>query len=126
MRRYLKLQKKGFTFLEVLATLIILSVALVPIMTWVPTVIQTKLKAERQTTAIFLCQGKVEELRTQIINNFNIDYTKGPTAFDSPYQDFYYNITDDFNPQLKTVSVKVWHKENPQDETIFYTQIAQR
>lgn len=123
MRSY----KRGFTFLEVLAALVIMSVALVPIMIWVPVSLQTKLKSERKTTAIFLAQSKIEELRFRIIQNYSGDYYNAdPNAFDPPYQDFRYTATGDSNPELKTISVKVWHIENPKDETAFYTQIARR
>lgn len=120
---------KGFTFVEVLTSLVILSVALIPILTWLPTAIQTKLKAERKTTAVFLAQNKTEELHYQIIADFNKNYTVNSMAFNSPYQDFRYSITDqslDGSLKLKTISVKVWHIEDPEDETIFYTKIAQR
>ena len=124
MRRYLK-RNKGFTFLEVLLASIILSVALVPIMTWVPVSIQTKLKAERKTTAIFLCQSKVEQLRYRIIKDFNYAADNSGT-FSAPYQDFNYAVTYAVENNLKKISLKVWHIENPQDETTFYTQIARR
>lgn len=126
MRRRLKF-RKGFTFLEVLATLVILSVALTPILIWVPTSIQTKLRTERKTIAIFLAESKIEELRYKIINDFNTwRGTSSPQAFPNPYQDFSYTVSDDLNPSLKTISVKVWHTEKPEDETIFYTQISKR
>jgi len=126
LRRYLK-AKTGVSFLEVLAALIILSVALVPIMTWVPTSIQTKVKSERKTTAIFLAQGKIEELRCQIIGNFTQDRNPPqPVAFPNPYQNFSYTVSDDLNPNLKTISVRVWHIEKPNDETILYTKITKR
>ncbi len=124
MSKYLKL-KRGFTFLEVLAALIILSVALIPIISWVPLSLQTKRSAEHKTTAIFLAQSKTEELRYRIIANFTPNYTNS-SAFPSPYQDFRYNVTDNLDANLKTISVKVWHIEKPQDETIFYTQVARR
>lgn len=124
MRRYLKVIK-GFTFLEVLLASIILSVALVPIMTWVPVSIQTKLKAERKTTAIFLCQSKVEQLRYRIINDFNYAADNSGT-FSAPYQDFSYTVTYSVENNLKKISVTVWHIENPHDETTFYAQIARR
>jgi prepilin-type N-terminal cleavage/methylation domain-containing protein len=117
---------RGFTLIELIATLVILSIALLPLLNWVPLSIQTQLKAERKTKAIFLAQGKIEELRTAIINNFNQDYNLNPSAFNPPDQNFRYSITDDLNSNLKTISVKAWHIENPQDETIFYTQIARR
>ena len=117
----------GFTYLEVLAALVILSVALIPILTWVPTSIQTKLKTERKTTAIFLAQEKLEELRYKIINNFGVDYTvAAPNPFYPPYQDFSYTVNDNFNSNIKTISVKVWHIEKPDDDTTFYTQVTKR
>ena len=124
MRRYPRVNK-GFTFLEVLLASIILSVALLPIMTWVPVSIQTKLKAERKTTAIFLCQSKIEELRYKIIKDFNYAADNGG-FFISPYENFSYTVTYSVENNLKKISLKVWHIENPQDETTFYTQIARR
>lgn len=118
--------KAGFTLIELIATLAILSIALLPLLNWLPLSIQTQLKAERKTKAIFLAQGKLEELRTAVINNFDQDYNLNPAAFSPPYQNFRYSITDNLDTNLKTVSVRTWNIENPQDETIFYTQIARR
>ena len=126
MKKYLK-SKTGFSFVEVLAALVILSVALIPIMLWVPTSIQTKLQTERKTTAIFLCQSKIEELRYKIIKNFSVDYDQVSAPFNSPYQNFRYTVTDNSaGTYLKTISVSVWHTETPGNATIFYTQVASR
>jgi len=122
--------KTGFSFVEVLAALVILSAALIPIMLWIPTSIQTKLQTERKTIAIFLCQSKIEELHYKIIKNF--DNSGNPNGYSETsipfanYQGFLYTVTDDRNATLKTISVKVWHIEKPQDATIFYTQVANR
>ena len=119
--------KNGFTLIELIAALAILTIALLPLVNWLPLSIQTQIKAERKTKAIFLAQAKLEELRTAIINNFDKDYNQlNPLAFTPPYQNFRYSITDDLDANLKTISVKAWNIENPQDETIFYTQIARR
>jgi len=129
LRRSLKI-KSGFTFLEILAALVILSVALIPIMTWVPTSIQTKLRNARTTTAIFLCQNKIEELHYKIIKSFSTNYNQAPTSYDPPYpdfKDFRYSVTDNSaGAYLKTISVSVWHTETPENATIFYTQVASR
>jgi prepilin-type N-terminal cleavage/methylation domain-containing protein len=121
---------RGFTFLEVLAALVILSVALIPIMLWVPTSIQTKLQTERKTIAIFLCQSKIEELHYKIIKNFGTDYDQASTSFYPPYpdfKDFRYMVTDNSaGTYLKTISVSVWHTETPENATIFYTRVASR
>jgi prepilin-type N-terminal cleavage/methylation domain-containing protein len=119
--------KSGFTLIELIAALAILTIALLPLLNWLPLTIQTQLKAEHKTKAIFLAQGKLEELRTAISNNFDQDYNVlNPLAFNPPYQNFRYSITDDLDTSLKTISVKAWYIENPQDETIFYSQIARR
>ncbi len=117
---------RGFTFLEVLAALVILSTALIPILTWVPVSIQSKLQAERKTTAIFLCQSKLEEVRYKTIKNFINNYNVGSVSFNPPYQDYRYTVNDNLDVNLKTISVKSWHIEKPQDETILYTQISRR
>jgi len=125
LRRYLK--NKGFTFLEVLAALVILSVALIPLLTWVPTSISTKIKTESYTTAMFLCQGKMEELRFKLITNF-VDESDSGGAFTPPFDDFSYSVTYDtsLHPYLKQLSVEVWHNDSPEDETVLDTYIAQR
>lgn len=124
-KKYLRF-KTGFTLIELIAALVILSIALLPLLKWLPLSIQTQLKAERKTKAIFVAQGKIEELRTAILNNFDQDYNLDLSALNPPYQSFRYSITDNLDSDLKTISVKVWHIENPQDETIFYTQITRR
>ena len=126
MKKYLK-SKTGFSFLEVLAALVILSAALIPVMLWVPTSIQTKLQTERKTIAIFLCQSKIEELHYSIINNFTKDNNVTSAHFPPPLpQDYLYTVTDDLNVNLKTISVSVWQNENPENETTYYTQVAKR
>jgi len=117
---------RGFTFLEVLAAIVILSVALIPIMTWVPTSIQTKLKTERQTSASFLCQSKIEELHYKLINNFTANYNVTSAPFNSPFQDYRYNVTVDSNTTLKTISVSVWHSETPLKKITYYAKVADR
>ena len=126
MRRLLK-TKTGFTFLEVLAALVILSFALLPIMSWVPTSIQTKLKNERLTTSIFLAQDLLEELRYEVQANFSAPRNVStPQAFFAPHQDFFYTVSDDLNTNLKTIGVSVWHTEQPQKATNVTTQFARR
>ncbi len=121
-----KSSNKGFTFLEVLAAILIMSAALVPILSWVPVSLQTKKKAENKMVAIFLAQSKFEELRIAALSNFTTDYDAANVAFPAPYQNFRYTITDDANVNLKTVSVRVWDKDQPNDKIIFYTRIAPR
>jgi type II secretory pathway pseudopilin PulG len=125
LKNYLK-QNNAFTFVETLAALVILSAALVPILVWVPTSIQTKLKTERKTVAILLAQRKLEESRFKIIKNFSVDYNEDSVAYATPFQDFRYTITDNLGTSIKTISAKVWNIEKPEDDATFYTQVAKR
>jgi len=118
--------KTGFSFLEVLAALVILSVALIPIMTWIPTSIQTKLKTEQETSASFLCQSKIEELHYKLINNFAANYNATSVPFNSPFQDYSYTVTVDSSTTLKTISVSVWHSETPLKKITYYAKVAKR
>ena len=125
MKKSLK-SRTGFSFVEVLAALVILSVALIPIMTWVPTSIATKLKTERGTSASFLCQNKIEELHYKLINNFTANYNATSVPFNFPFQDYSYTVTVDSSTTLKTISVSVWHSETPLKKITYYAKVADR
>jgi len=121
-----KSTNKGFTFLEVLTAILIMSVALVPILSWVPVSLRMKKKAENKMFAIFLAQGRLEELRIAVLNNFSSDYDASNIVFPAPYQNFRYTITDSADAGLKTLSVTVWSMDEPNDKVILYTNIALR
>ncbi len=121
-----KRANKGLTFLEVLTAILIMSVALVPILSWVPVSLRTKKKAENKMFAIFLAQSKLEELRIAALNNFSADYDASSVVFPAPYQNFRYTITDSADVGLKTLSVTVWSADEPNDKVILYTNIALR
>jgi prepilin-type N-terminal cleavage/methylation domain-containing protein len=116
----------GFTFIEILMALVIMSASLIPIMIWIPTSVTTKLVAEQKTKAIFLAEGLMEQLRYQVINNFTTSRTATSQAFSTPFSGFYYNITDNGDASLKAITVSVWHSEKPSNVVTFYAQIARR
>jgi len=64
------MQKEGFTFLEILVMVVVISVGLIGIMNWVPVAIQTKIKVEQRTGAILLAQGKMEEAKRRVLSSF--------------------------------------------------------
>ena len=81
--------KRGLTYLEILATILIMSIALIPIMRIMPEGMKATRRVERLTRATFLGQSKMDEIRSQILGvnsgyGFSIDYTESPTAFPNP------------------------------------------
>jgi len=115
------MDRKGFTFLEILFTVVIISVGLIAIMNWVPVAIQTKIKTERRTTAIFLAQKNIEEAKRTLLSNFD----SGVIWTVSAGFNCAGNVITE-NPNLKTITVSVWHIENPSDITTFYNRVARR
>lgn len=113
---------QGFTYLEVLAALTILSVAIVPIMALMPKGMRTATRVERLTRSAFLAQSKMDEVRSQIFGSnasygYSKDYTDPvsptpPSAFPSPDTKYKYTIADDAGADIKVMNVTVWYDEN--------------
>ena len=113
--------KRAFTFIEVLTTIVIIAVGLIGIMNWVPLAIETKIKTEQRTKAIFLAQKNIEEAKRILLYDFNSNISWSVEEG--------FNCTGDVtadSPDLKTLSISVWHLNSPQDITKFYTKVARR
>lgn len=112
--------KRGFTFLEILVTAVIISVGLIAIMNWVPLSLRTKIKAEKKTEAIFIAQNIMEDTIQSALFNLPLPAWN--------FADFTWtvNVTDDTLPGLKIVAVRVWNNQTPNEITAFDTKVTQR
>ena len=105
--------KRGFTLIEVLASIVLIALVLIPIMTIVPQMIENSLKSERLTKVIFLAERKTEEVMGELINNFGASIaTSGNLGGNYEYtvalaQDGSIPIAD-----LKIITVRVWYDED--------------
>ncbi len=111
---------KGFTYLELLAAIVITTIALVPIMRVMPEGMTAATRVERLTRAALLSQSKMDEIRSQILGTnasygFNKDYTESATAFSAPDDDYNYTVTDYHGANIKVLNVTVWFDENGDD-----------
>jgi len=116
----------GFTMVEILASVAILSIVIVPLMGLMASAPLIHTKQERQTRAAFLVQLKLEEVKNKITYdnnlNFTTEYDEEAVAF-TIAQDtkFKYTITiTDPDPDpgdLKTITVQVWYDENDTGNT---------
>ena len=104
--------KQGFTLIEVLASIVLIAVALIPIMMIVPQMIENSLNNEQLTKVIFLGESKIEEVKRDAINNFAASRDEAVTAFASPYGDYKYTVSDDEGAGIKVIQVRVWYDEN--------------
>ena len=122
---------RGFTYLEILATIIIMSIALIHIMRLMPEGIRATARVERLTKALFLAQRKMADIRSKIFGaddayGFDKDYTQPATAFPSPDQTFKFTVSDSYVPgsgnNLKVLSVTVWFDENDNNAIDTYSE----
>jgi len=107
--------KQSFTLIEVLASITLTAVALVPIMVIVPQIIDNSLSSERITKVIFLGENKLEETKRDIINTFATSRDESATAFASPYGDYKYIVSDDEGTDIKVIQVQVWYDGDGDD-----------
>jgi len=116
------MDRRAFTFLEILFTVVIISAGLIAIMNWVPVAIQTKIKTEQRTRAIFLAQGMMEDAKRRVLSsftNFSENWSVG---------NFYGTtvVSNDTYSNLKILQVRAWHIDRPNDITTFYAKVALR
>jgi len=125
--------ENGFTLLEILLTIIILGMALIPLMEMIPQALVLDNKVERETQAVFLAQQKLEEIKGKAIYDFSPDYSESATAFPSPHSIFKYIVSDDQGAGIKEIAVNVWYDEDgdntvdsDEDEVELNTKVAER
>ena len=112
--------ESGFTMLEILVSIAILSIAVLPLLGLLTSAPLLHAQREQQTRAAFLAQRKVEEVRNRIIGDndfdFTTEYDEPATGFPAPDPTFKYTITvTDPAPDpgdLKDITVQVWYDEN--------------
>lgn len=107
----------GFTLIEVLLALVILSIAIIPLMQIFPQASLISTDSQRETRIGFLAQQKLEQVKGQALSYFFGNYNESATAFPSPDSDFKYTVSyftasgDDGN-QIKAIKVRVWYDDN--------------
>lgn len=108
-------RERGFTILEVLIAIIILSVTLIPLIGLLPQVLVISSEVDRQTKVSFLARQKVEEVKTKTICNFTYDYSEPTTPFPDPDSTFKYTVTVGTGSDIKDINVSVWYDRNGND-----------
>ena len=102
----------GYTLLEIIVAISILSIALIPLMEMLPSAMVLETQLERETKAAFLAQQKLEEVKGKALYNFDQDRSEAAAAFPSPDSHFKYTVSDDQGTEIKEIEVNVWHDEN--------------
>src|SRR4030042_453498 len=120
-------KRGGFSLLEILVALVVMSVGTLAIINWMPLALRTKTNLEKRTKALFLAQEKTEEIKSEAIANFNQDFNQTSEAiWPSPYNTFRWTASDDGGSNIKVISVTVWEIEDADNKITFDTKVAQR
>ena len=127
------MKRCGFTLIEILASILLIAVALIPIMIIVPQMIENSLNSERLTKVIFLAENKTEEVKRDAIYDFATSRDESATAFASPHGDYKYRVLDDEGTEIKVIQIQVWYDEDTddildsgEDSIVLDTKIADR
>ncbi len=120
--------------LEILASVALLSIAVLPLLSLLTSAPVLHAQREQQTRAAFLAQLRLEEVKYEITIDFNADYyddgnpsndpdgkyneggykksTTSSTDFLAPDADFRYTISDDEDTDIKEIMITVWYDED--------------
>ncbi len=125
--------ENGYTLLEIIMAISILSIALIPLMEMLPRALLLDAQLERETKIAFLAQRKSEAVKSRAIYAFDQDYSESAIAFLPPDSTFKYTVSDDQGVEIKEIAVTVWYDENGNDiadedeeKITLYTKIAKR
>lgn len=110
----------GFTLIEIVLTIFIMSWGIIAIMQVFPTTLMVSKDTEEMTRATFLAERKMEEVKGRIRheNDFANDYNDSPTAFPLPDENYKYTVDDtevEYPNEVKEIKVTVWHDKNNND-----------
>ncbi|MGB9857612.1 MAG: type IV pilus modification PilV family protein [Dictyoglomaceae bacterium] len=107
--------KKGFTFIEVLVSILLLSIVVTSFFMGISNILieDELIKAESQATV--LAEKKLEEYRTKILNNWTATFTLSGDFSQEGWTSFRYIIyTSNFSStnSLRKVKIFVWNDRN--------------
>ena len=124
----LRARRRAFTFVEVLATLMLLSIVLPSVMSGISLCLSTADFAKREAQASALCHGKLMEMAAQ----GDLQHAAQAGDFGADWPDFNWTaeVSDFSGTTLKSLDVTVsWRQRNKDHSvtlsTLVYTGAAQ-
>jgi Tfp pilus assembly protein PilV len=103
---------KAFTITEVVVASLLLAVAIVPILKALTSAHVSSALIERRTRSLILAQAKLDEIKAKSVYHYDNSYTESSAPFDPPDGLYLRNVTDDSDPNLRTVTVSVGYDLN--------------
>jgi prepilin-type N-terminal cleavage/methylation domain-containing protein len=100
-----RLYKRGFTFIEVLASVLVLAGTIVPILTFTADSLSTSIEIERRVKSTLLAEGEMEKIKNVLRKSFDTDFTAWPSSLGNNY--LADRTSTDISSTLKIIEVSV-------------------
>lgn len=100
-----KLKKKGFTFIEVIASVLLLAVIIVPFIQYAADNLTMSLEIERRVTSNLLAEVEMEKIKNVLRKSFETDFTAWSSSLGNNY--FASRTSTDVSSTLKIVEISV-------------------
>ena len=108
--------QNGFTMLEILASIALLSITIIPLLGLITSTLVSNAQREQQLRAAFLAQKRLEEVKDAVLSNDLVgDYNEVATAFPAPDSRYKYTVTVTDDSDIRNIAVRVWFDENGND-----------
>ena len=101
----IKPKSNAFTLVEVMASVLILSGAIVTIVMYAADGLATSLDIERRVKSTLLAETEMEKIKNTLRKSFDTDFTVWPSSLGSNY--LANRTATDVNPTLKIIEVSV-------------------
>ena len=100
-----KLKKKGFTFVEVLASVLILAGTIVPFIQYAADNFAMSMEIERRVKSTLLAEGEMEKIKNVLRKSFDTDFTAWPNSLGDNF--FVSRTSMNVSSTLKIIGVSV-------------------
>ena len=101
---------KGFTFVEVLASVLLITGAVVPLITFSADGLSTSIEIERKVKSMLLAEAEMEKIKNVLRKSFDTDFTAWSGDLGSDY--LADRTSSDVSSTLKVIGVSVGYDVN--------------
>ncbi len=100
----------GFTLTEVLVSIVLMALALAPVMHALARIQATGTKAQRVTQALFLAESTIEDVRAELLESFDTDFSVSSAALSDGF--LCTVLQTDESSLLKIIEVEVGYDDD--------------
>jgi len=116
--------EKGFSLVEVLITLLIVSITIIPLVNVFSLNEKVTAEIRAEDTALFLAQAKLEEFKGYTFDN--LENISDKTAF-TGYPDYFFTVKiEPENDYLKKITVTIYYQQTEKEKQITLTGLRAR